>query len=175
MKILLAIKAKQYHLIGDKNQSIYGFSGANCDAIEALLTSNHDTVRMTLTKNFRSSRKIVENSNKYSDLEAVPFHENDGYIHEHLISENELYDMIEDGKPLAILVRTNNVIKDIEEYCLTRKFKMRYFNYITEQDKQKIKENKINQSLKRKLDKLIPYFGSSKNLIDFIDENWILL
>jgi DNA helicase-2/ATP-dependent DNA helicase PcrA len=37
MKILSSINAKQYYLIGDKNQSIYGFSGANCLKIEALL------------------------------------------------------------------------------------------------------------------------------------------
>ena len=47
MKILLTIKAKQYHLIGDKNQSIYGFSGANCEAIENLLMGSHKTIEMT--------------------------------------------------------------------------------------------------------------------------------
>ena len=42
MKILSAINAKQYYLIGDKNQSIYGFSGANCEKIESLLKNEED-------------------------------------------------------------------------------------------------------------------------------------
>lgn len=171
MKILLAVKAKQYHLIGDKNQSIYGFSGANCDAIEALLKKNYKTVEMSLTKNFRSHKKIVENSNRYSSLVAIPHHEHDGYIHENLIDEDTLYDMMEDGKPLAILARTNHVIKDIEKHCLKKKIKMNYFNFITQTDIEKIREGKINPSLRKRLEAVSPYHGNTFGLIKFIEDN----
>lgn len=171
MKILLAIKAKQYHLIGDKNQSIYGFSGANCEAIENLLMKDREVEQMTLTKNFRSRKKIVENSNKYSNLVAVPHHEEDGHVHDNLINERTMFTMMVDGKPLAILARTNNVIKEIEKQCLKNKIKMRYFNYITPQDIDKINEGKINPSLKKKIDAVAPYYGNTFGLINFIEEN----
>jgi DNA helicase-2/ATP-dependent DNA helicase PcrA len=171
MKILLAIKAKQYHLIGDKNKSIYGFSGANCEEIENLLMKNSTVTQMTLTKNFRSTKKIVENSNRYSSLVAVPHHEEDGYIHDNLINDVMMYNMMNDGKPLTVLARTNNVIKEIEKECLKKKIKMRYFNFISPQDIEKINEGKVNPSLKKKIDSVSPYYGNTFNLINFIKEN----
>lgn len=171
MKILLAIKAKQYHLIGDKNQSIYGFSGANCDAIENLLKKEHKTVEMTLTKNFRSHKKIVENSNRYSSLVAIPHHELEGYIHDKLIDEDRMYEMMQDGNPVTILARTNSVIKEIEKHCLKKKIPMRYFNFITPSDIEKIEEGKINPSLKKRLEAVSPYHGNTIGLIKFIQSN----
>lgn len=171
MKILLAINARQYHLIGDKNQSIYGFSGANCAEIEHLLQQKHKTVELTLTKNFRSHRKIVEHSNKFSSLQAVPHHEEDGAVHYKLIEDYELYEMIKDEKPLTVLVRTNAVIKDLEFEFLKKKYKMRYFNYLTNEDITLIKDGKINPSIKRKLDKIVPFFKNTTNLLNFIEEN----
>jgi hypothetical protein len=171
MKILLTMKGKQYHLIGDRNQSIYGFSGANCGEIEKLLESNKTVKRMTLTKNFRSHKNIVLHSNKYSDLVAVPHHENEGYIHENLINDITLYQMMQDGKPLTVLVRTNYVIKAIEKECLIKKIPMRYFNYITEQDIENIKNGKITTPIKKKIDPIIPYYGNAMNLIKFIGDN----
>ena len=172
MKILLSIKAKQYHLIGDKNQSIYGFSGANCEGIENLLINGYDTITdMTLTKNFRSHKKIVENANKYSNLVAIPHHEDDGYIHDKLISEFDMYEMMKDGKPLTILARSNSSIKDIEKHCLKDKIKMRYFNFISPQDLDNIKEGKINPSLKKKIESVAPYHGNTFGLIKFIEDN----
>jgi hypothetical protein len=171
MKILLTMKAKQYHLIGDKNQSIYGFSGANCEEIENALIKEKKVIQMTLTKNFRSRKLIVENSNKYSDLVAVPFHDDDGYIHENSINDVMMYQMMKDGKPLAVLARTNSVIKEIEKQCLKKKIPMRYFNYITPQDIEKINEGKINPSLKKKIDTVSPYYGNTFGMIKFIEEN----
>ncbi len=171
MRILLTMKSKQYHLIGDKNQSIYGFSGANCEEIENLLMNGRKVTQMTLTKNFRSMKLIVENSNKYSDLNAVPFHEQDGYIHGDLINEVMLYEMMKDGKPLAVLARTNSVIKEIERQSLKKKIPMKYFNYITPQDIEKISEGKINPSLKKKIDDVSPYYGNTFGLIKFIQDN----
>ena len=171
MKILLAIKGKQYYIIGDVNQSIYGFSGANCDEIEALLKKSYETVTMTLTKNFRSHKKIVEHTNKYSTLKATPHSQEDGEVHFRLIKEPELTKMMTDGKPLTILARTNAVIKDIEMNALIKKRKMRYFNYLTPTDIDNVNNGKINPSIKRKLDKLTPYFKNTTNLLQFIEDN----
>ena len=153
------------------HNSIYGFSGANCGAIEDLLKSKRKTVEMTLTKNFRSAIKIVENSNKYSNLNAVPFHEKEGFVADKLIDEFQLNDMMEDGNPLVMLARTNYTIKEIEKECLKKKIKMKYFNFITGQDIKNIREGKINPSLKKRIDAVAPYHGNVMALISFIESN----
>ena len=171
LKILLAVKAQQYYLIGDENQSIYGFSGANCELIEQLLTKAHKTIRMTLSKNFRSDKKIVENANKYSKILAVPHSEDDGHIKHELIDKFDLIEMIRDDKPLTILARANQTIKDLELEFLKMKLKMRYSNFISNDDLKHIKDNNISAPLRKRLDKVIPYFVSQEKFLNFLDEN----
>lgn len=153
------------------HNSIYGFSGANCEGIENLLMSKYKVKELTLTKNFRSKKHIVENANKYSDLKAIPHHLEDGYVHGQLIDEDTMYDMMEDGKPLTILARANRTIKEIERHCLKNKVKMKYFNFISPQDIQNIRNGKINPSLKKKLESVAPYHRNTQNMIAFIEEN----
>jgi superfamily I DNA/RNA helicase len=171
MKILSAINAKQYYLIGDKNQSIYGFSGANCLKIESLLKQKKTVVELTLTKNFRSHKKIVENANRFSSLRAIPESEHDGYVDEKFISKKRMFEMMLDGKPLTVLVRTNNVIKEIEKQALKKKIPMRYFNFITKTDLDNIKKSNITDALKKKLNDVLPYFMSNLEFIEFIESN----
>jgi superfamily I DNA/RNA helicase len=171
MKILSSINAKQYYLIGDKNQSIYGFSGANCLKIEALLKQKKTVVELTLTKNFRSHKKIVENANKFSSLRAIPESQHDGYVDEKFINKKRMFEMMQDGKPLTVLVRTNNVIKEIEKQALKKKIPMRYFNYITKTDLENIKKSNITDALKKKLNEVLPYFMSNIDFIEFIESN----
>jgi superfamily I DNA/RNA helicase len=171
MKILSSINAKQYYLIGDKNQSIYGFSGANCEKIESLLKQKKTVVELTLTKNFRSHRNIVENANKFSSLRAIPESEHDGFVDEKYITKKRLFEMMLDGKPLTVLVRTNNVIKELERQALKKKIPMRYFNYITKTDLENVKKSNITDALKKKLNEVLPYFINNQDFIDFIEEN----
>jgi len=171
LKILLAIKAKQYYLIGDENQSIYGFTGANCELIEQLLNKAHKTIRMTLSRNFRSDKKIVENANKYSKIVAVPHSEDDGTVANKLIDKFELIEMIRDDQPLTVLARANRTIKDMEEWLLKLKEKIRYNNYFTPEDIKHIKDNNINISLKKRLDNIVPFFKTQDALLKFIEDN----
>ena len=171
LKILLRIKAKQYYLIGDENQSIYSFSGANCDLIEDLLTKERKTQRLTLSKNFRSDKTIVEHSNQFSKIKAIPNSDNDGSVHYKLIDTYTFLRMIEDDKPLTILARSNKAIKEIEKFCLQKKLKMKYFNFLSPTDIEHIKKDQINGSIKMRLDKVVTYFGSRTKLIEFIEEN----
>lgn len=171
MKILSAINAKQYYLIGDKNQSIYGFSGANCSKIESLLKEKKTVVELTLTKNFRSHKKIVENANKFSSLKAVPDSEVDGFVDHKFINNTKLFEMLKDGKPLTVLVRTNNVIKEIEKKCLKKRIPMRYFNYITKTDLDKITKSDLTDALKKKINEVLPYYMDLDELVEFIKSN----
>lgn len=171
LKILLRIKAQQYYLIGDENQSIYSFSGANCELIEDLLTKERTTIRLTLSKNFRSDKNIVEHANKFSKIKAIPHSEKEGDVHHRLINTTDFLLMVNDPNPLTVLARSNKTIKELEKFCLIKKLPIKYFNFITPTDIEHIKKNEINGSIKLRLDKVRPYFGSNDKLIEFIESN----
>ena len=113
MELLLALNADYYYLIGDKNQSIYGFSGSNCKMVEDLLKKRRETEVLNLSMNFRSEKDIIENSNKYSSLQAVPSSKNSGYIDNQLMLRlDQLVDLLNKTKgEVAMLARTNDTIK----------------------------------------------------------------
>jgi superfamily I DNA/RNA helicase len=172
MKILLRLKAKMYHLIGDRNQSIYGFTGSSCEMIEKLLKSEKTTVEYSLSKNFRSDYSIVQHSNNYSDLEAVAHSESPGKVNFNLIDENEVIKMIKSKKDVVLLVRTNSVIRQLEEKFLVKKVPIRYQNIFTEDELEIIrKKSGVTPQLNRKLKRILPEFGKASDLIKFIDDN----
>lgn len=173
MKILLALNAKYYTLILDTNQSIYGYSGANASAIIDMLTSRRKCVEMTLSTNFRSSKLIVEHANAYSDLKAVPFSVNDGNVNKNIMIFEDLIKIFHTHKDeeVAILVRTNAVIKELEKKFLLRKIPLRYFNYLSLQEIEDLKNGKERFSTKKKIKVLLPVFKNTYNLIEFIEEN----
>ena len=172
MKILLKLKAKMYHLIGDRNQSIYSFTGSSCEMIEKLLKNDKTTVEYSLSKNFRSDYNIVQHSNNYSTLEAVAHSELPGKVNLGLIDENEVIKMIKDKRDVVLLVRTNNVIRQLEEKFLIKKVPMRYQNIFTEEELEIIrKKSGVTPQLNRKLKRILPEFGKGSELIKFIDDN----
>ena len=171
MQILLALKAKIYHLIGDRNQSIYGFSGANCAMIEKLLKQAKPTVEYKLSINFRSDISIVEHANKYSDLTAVPNSKSDGSIQYNIIDEKQLFKLIE-TKPVTILARTNAVIKDLELKFLAKRLPIRYSNLLSDEELDIIRNGKsVTPKLNKKLKKIFTVAGKAREIIKFIDDN----
>ena len=172
MRVLLNLKAKQYHLIGDRNQAIYGFSGTSCSLVEKLLMDNHPVTKLSLSTNFRSKKNIVENANRYSRLQAVPNFPEDGIIGMGVLTEEQFWEMVKDDQPLAILARTNKIIKKLERFALLRKYKMRYTNYLTPSDIEKIKKNDTNISINKKVRDVLYIYGNKvNNLVDFIEDN----
>ena len=171
MQILLTLNAKYYYLMGDKSQSIYGYSGANCDAIEAMLKKRRDTEIMNLSVNFRSKKSIVENSNKYSNLKAVAFSEEEGTVHGRIILFENLIKVIQSNPYVAVLARTNSVIREIERRLLGMKIPMRYENYLKEDEFVALEKSEARQSTKNKIRSLLPHFGSTEAVIEFIRSN----
>lgn len=172
MRVLLNLKAKQYHLIGDKNQAIYGFSGTSCAMVEKYLMDVHPVIRLSLSTNFRSKKNIVENANRYSKLKAVPSFGEDGIIGMEVLNEDTFWKMIKDDQPLAVLVRTNKIIKKLERFALLKKYKMQYSNYLSASDIEKIKKNEANASITKKVRDVLYMYGNKVNkLVDFIEEN----
>jgi len=157
MEVLLALNAKLYYLIGDRNQAIYCYSGTNCDRVEEMLRTRRETIEMSLTINFRSDQAIVRNSNRYSSLKAIANSQEEGFVNKNIILKNsELEELMRNAHhQVVVLVRTNAVIRRLELYLLKKKFPMKYFNYITPKEMEDIKKGEFHDSLKQKLDELM--------------------
>ncbi|NPA22447.1 MAG: ATP-dependent helicase, partial [Candidatus Micrarchaeota archaeon] len=56
---------KWFVVVGDKNQSIYGFRGANPNIFERFEEEFPDALKIYLRKNFRSKQEIVDNLNRF--------------------------------------------------------------------------------------------------------------
>lgn len=152
------------------HNSIYGYSGSSCRKIESMLKARRKTVDMNLTVNFRSDKMIVENSNKHSSLVAKPNTEEQGYINKKILYKlDDLIDVLSGSGQVAVLVRTNRVIKKLEEELLKRRIPMRYFNYITNTDIDSYHKEKMSNQTKSKFDRIIKSFdGSMTKLLAFL-------
>jgi DNA helicase-2/ATP-dependent DNA helicase PcrA len=172
LQILLALNAKYYYLIGDRNQSIYGYSGANCSILESMIKDRRKTTELSLSVNFRSDQNIVENSNKFSSLKAIANSKEDGYVDDKLILKlDDLVDILKEPEQVAILVRTNDVIKKLERQMLKRQVPMKYFNFITQTDIKNFRKGEITDALKNKLSRVKDYFEDNEALISFIEQH----
>lgn len=167
------------------HNSIYGYSGANCKKIESMLKERRETIEKNLSVNFRSDKSIVDNSNHFSSLQAVPNSKDDGFVRKYIIfqieapkSENEekrtldLIGVLDKYSEVAVLARTNDVIKKIEFELLKIKYPMKYFNYITSNDFVEYKKGNIHVNLQERLNKIKPFFNNSEmEVFTFIEAN----
>jgi len=170
LQILLSLNAKYYYLIGDRNQSIYGYSGANCEKLEQMVKERRETVEMSLSVNFRSDKKIVTNSNKYSSLKAIANSVEEGFVDDKLmLTIDELIEVLQFPEQVAVLVRTNDVIKRLEVIMLKRQIPLKYFNFITPTDIKNFHKGEISPALKNKLSRLKDSFASETEIIHFIE------
>ena len=162
LQILLSLNAKYYYLIGDRNQSIYGYSGANCRLLESMVKARRKTTELSLSVNFRSDQVIVENSNKFSSLKAVANSKEEGYVDDKVMLKlDELIELLKLPQEVAVLVRTNDVIKKLERQLLKKKVPMKYFNFISERDVENFDKGVITDGLKNKLKFVREFFNNS--------------
>lgn len=173
LQILLALNAKCYYMIGDRNQSIYGYSGANCKKLEEMLKKKRDDLmEMTLSVNFRSDQSIVDNSNKYSSLTAIANSDSKGSVNKKVIMKlEELVELLKQPGEVVVLVRTNSVIRHLEKQLIKRKVPMRYFNFITPSDIKEFKNGNASPHLKNKFATFRGHFENDAQLISFIESH----
>lgn len=172
LRILLKLNAKNYYMIGDTFQSIYGFGGTNHKKLISMLSENREVETMSLTKNFRSDIAIIDNSNNYSDLKAHPKSIEVGNVdYDVIFTIRDLQNILDENDEVAVLVRTNKIIKQMELAFLHKKYPMRYFNYITETDISNFKSGNVHHMLKRKMHDLVKIYGSEESIIQFIEMN----
>ena len=173
--VLLCLNAKHYYLIGDISQSIFDYSaGVSAKEIEKMLKKRRKVLKMTLSKNFRSGKDIVDNGNKYSNIKAIPHHDFDGEIIKDTISFEKLHKMFveRNGDEIVVLARTNAAIKELEFRLMLKKTPIRYFNYFSKDEIQMIKDKEeLRYSTKGKLSNVLPAFGKEEDLVNFIDGN----
>lgn len=172
MEILLALRARQYALIGDRNQSIYGFQGSDCTRVENLLKEKKPVKEFNLSINFRSASDIVENANLYSDMVATPHQTDKGLINQKLLNQTQLLKLMK-KQPVVLLARTNKIIKELELLLLNHKIPMKYFNILDEEDLEIIREKKeLTKKQSKKFKRILPNFpGTADELVEFIAEN----
>jgi DNA helicase-2/ATP-dependent DNA helicase PcrA len=152
------------------HNSIYGYSGANCNLLEEMLKARRETKVMSLSVNFRSDQNIVENSNKFSSLKATANSKENGFVdNKFMVTIDELIEILQTPEQVAVLVRTNDIIKKLELILLRKKIPMRYFNFITDKDIKNFHKGEINGLLKNKFLKLKNYFESEHEIIHFIE------
>ena len=169
MQILCKLNAKYYCLVGDRNQAIYNFSGSNCVMIEKELKQIRPVEYMNLSVNFRSDLKIVENANRWSSLKAITNSSKEGSINFKFIGIFDIIKILSTHKEVALLVRTNHVIKQLEFEFLKKKIPLHYFNYITESDIKAYHDGKFTPKIKSKFLPLLSVYGSEEDLIGFIE------
>ncbi len=83
----------------------------------------------------------------------------------------DLKRILDSNDDVAVLVRTNKVIKQMEQAFLLMKYPLRYFNFITPTDIKNFKEGKVHSILKRKLSSLLSTFSTENAIINFIESN----
>lgn len=171
MEILLKLNAKYYTLIGDIGQSIFGYSGANAHDVMERLKRRREATEMTLSVNFRSAKTIVENSNNYSTLKAVPTKSEEGLVQRRILGFERFLGMVEQYDEIVLLCRTNRTIRDIEKEMLLRKYPINYKNYLSQTEIDLIKENKETISTRDKMASVLSAFGSKEALLSFIESN----
>ena len=167
MEVLLALNAKYYYLIGDISQSIFGFSGANCKAIEELLKKRRKVNTMNLSMNFRSDIAVIRNSNLYTELQATPSSTVEGKVDTTLMFMlDQLIEILKGPGEVAVLARTNDTIKKLEYQLLNRQIPMRYSNYITEEDIKDFKKgDKMRPQTKAKFSRLKEFYNGSMTAV----------
>src|ERR1700677_1143258 len=117
--------------VGDPNQSIYGFNGANPSLINELLTTWPDTVVLDLTRNHRSTANIIAVANTLlepgargiepakdeGDVPLIRNYDTDQEEAEHVATW--LAAKHQPGSPwyaMAVLARTNAQLELVESY-----------------------------------------------------------
>ena len=81
----------------------------------------------------------------------------------------ELVEILKQKGEIAVLVRTNAVIRALEKELLKRQVPMRYFNFITEDDIKEFKKGDVSAHLRGKLNNFKGHFENDHQLIAFIE------
>lgn len=145
---LLVNDKNNIFVVGDDDQSIYGFRGAFGRIFQEFINDFPGTVKIELETNYRSSKKIVESSSiiikdnvfRIKSKDSIPFKDEIGLFYvKDFDDPKDQFSFIEkiilkaksDKKSIGILTRTNKDVEEIKNY-LQRNQSNRYGKNIIE-------------------------------------------
>lgn len=155
---ILASKSRNILIVGDEDQSIYGWRGANIDNIRDFTRDFPDVQVFKLQQNYRSSKKIIDKANliiknNKNRLDKVLFTENDeGREIEYYQAQDEteeadfvireILSQVRQGTPyneIAILMRLNSLSHEFEKKLVARNIPYIMYNGFKFYERQEIK------------------------------------
>lgn len=128
---MLTARSKNLFVVGDDDQSIYGFRGANPDIMKKFMVDFPEASQIIMAKNYRSSgaiiktanKMIAENKNRFLKKIDTPNAMGEAVqmityesVHKQLMGIIELIKSMDPLKNVAILFRTNHEADDLCMY-----------------------------------------------------------
>lgn len=156
---ILAQMHKNIFAVGDEDQSIYSWRGANVANIQKFLTDFKDATLYKLEQNYRSTKNIIECANKVikhnqNRIDKTLFTENDNgikvqYFNKYSDREEaefvagQIYNLVATGyykySDIAILMRMNALTRSFEDKLLSYDIPYRIFGGLKFYDRMEIK------------------------------------
>ena len=156
---LLAEKHRKLCVVGDPDQSIYSWRGANIRNILEFEKDFKDAKTITLEQNYRSTKVILDASNKLISKNAkrkeknlftdkqrgddIEVREEDGDIQEANHVAIEIQALVEEGYSLndiAVFYRTNAQSRNFETVFRTKKIPYRLVGTVSFYNRQEVKD-----------------------------------
>ena len=176
-------------MVGDANQSIYGFNGSDSEFMTKYFVADFSPVVYKLNENFRSAKRIVEFANRLEHYDSVTNYVYDGELAAIRLADEEneakyivdkVEQLIQDGHPdvegsitadrIAVIARNRYVFSHLEHELSSRSipffFKKNYTGIENESDYMRVFDLAIRILINKKdyihLSQLKKIIGSSK-------------
>lgn len=157
---LLAEEHRSLFVVGDDDQAIYSFRGANYENMNSFRKDFPEHQLVLLTQNYRSTQVILDGSNKLINnnhsrvakelFSDVPGNSDDVVIHQAPDDNSELHyiiDRIRDAiknnkeyKDIAVLYRSSSVLRNLELAMIQNDIPYRVFGGISYLKRREIKD-----------------------------------
>lgn len=139
IKALCGDSFKNLMLVGDANQSIYGFNGSSSVYMSKSFLEDFNPTRFVLNENYRSAKRIVEFANQLEHYDSVTNYVYDGELCAYCFDDEEseakyivdkIEQLIRDGHPdvedtitensIAVIARNRYVFNKLEHELANR-------------------------------------------------------
>jgi len=139
IKALCGDSFKNLMLVGDANQSIYGFNGSSSVYMSKSFVEDFNPTRFVLNENYRSAKRIVEFANQLEHYDSVTNYVYDGELCAYCFDDEEseakyivdkIEQLIRDGHPdvedtitensIAVIARNRYVFNKLEHELANR-------------------------------------------------------
>ncbi len=139
IKALCGDSFKNLMLVGDANQSIYGFNGSSSVYMSKSFVEDFNPTRFVLNENYRSAKRIVEFANQLEHYDSVTNYVYDGELCAYSFDDEEseakyivdkIEQLIREGHPdvedtitennIAVIARNRYVFNKLEQELANR-------------------------------------------------------